>query len=160
MGSIAELETFENESARFDSLMRLKIQNILSVSSLYDIYNLREDGQLANMIMSEYAELQLSRAPAIKRVDSGASALETLRENRFDIVIVFRSMTDVDAAEFVRQAKELHPGIPVVLLAFHHRELELARDGGDRTYNAVFYWSGEARILLTIIKIFWPPTCF
>ena len=43
MSSIAELETFEHESARFDSLMSFKIQNILLVSSLYDIYNLRED---------------------------------------------------------------------------------------------------------------------
>ena len=59
MGSIAELETFENESARFDSLMRFKIQNILLVSSLYDIYNLREDGQLADMLLAEYAEFRL-----------------------------------------------------------------------------------------------------
>jgi CheY-like chemotaxis protein len=152
MDRIIDLKDFELESAYFDSLMPFKVKDILLVSSLYDIYNLREDGQLANMIMSEYAELQLSRAPAIKRVDSGAGALKTLGENRFDLVIVFRSMNDVDAAEFVRQAKDIQPDIPVVLLAFHHRELELARDRGEKVYDAVFYWSGEARILLTIIK--------
>ena len=69
MKSIAELETFEFESARFDSLMSFKIQNILLVSSLYDIYNLREDGQLADMLLAEYAEFRLSSAPTIKRVD-------------------------------------------------------------------------------------------
>ena len=56
MSSIAELETFEYESARFDSLMAFKIQNILLVSSLYDIYNLREDGQLTDQLVAEYAE--------------------------------------------------------------------------------------------------------
>jgi len=48
MNPIAELERFESESARFDSLMPFRITNILLVSSLYDIYNLREDGQLAD----------------------------------------------------------------------------------------------------------------
>ena len=58
MSSIAELETFENESARFDSLMSFKIQKILLVSSLYDIYNLREDGRLTDMPVS-YTHLTL-----------------------------------------------------------------------------------------------------
>ena len=60
MSSIAELETFEHESARFDSLMAFRIENILLVSSLYDIYNLREDGQLTDMLLAEYAEFRLS----------------------------------------------------------------------------------------------------
>jgi hypothetical protein len=61
MNPIAELETFENETARFDSLMSFKIQNILLVSSLYDIYNLHEDGQLTNL---------LCRIPAFQRTRS------------------------------------------------------------------------------------------
>jgi hypothetical protein len=60
MNPVIELENFEHESARFDSLMPYKVKNILLVSSLYDMYNLREDGQLANMLLSEYAELRWS----------------------------------------------------------------------------------------------------
>ena len=62
-----DLKDFEQESAQFDLLMPFKVRDILLVSSLYDIYNLREDGQLANLVMSEYAELRLSSAPTIKR---------------------------------------------------------------------------------------------
>ena len=153
MNPIAELETFENESARFDSLMSFRIQNILLVSSLYDIYNLREDGQLTDMLLAEYAEFRLSSAPTIKRVDSGSSALEVLKESKFELIIVLRTLTDIKPSEFSRQAKTLCPDIPVVLMAFHYRELELVRDEIARAFDNVFIWNGESKTLLTIIKL-------
>ena len=152
MKPVIRLTDFEQESAHFDSLMPYKVKNLLIVSSLYDMYNLREDGQLVDMVMSEYAELRLSSAPAIKRVDSGASAIKALKEGNYDLVIVFRSLSDIDPVEFSREARKLCAGIPVVLLAFHHHELELARDKGDNPYDNIFFWSGESKILLTIIK--------
>ena len=153
MNPIAELETFEYESARFDSLMAFKIQNILLVSSLYDIYNLREDGQLADMLLAEYAEFRLSSAPTITRVDSGSSALEALKESKYELVIVLRTLTDINPSEFSRQAKQLCPDIPVVLMAFHHRELDLVRDEVAKAFDNIFIWNGESKMLLTIIKL-------
>lgn len=152
MNPVVELKDFEQESVRFDSLMSFKVKKLLIVSSLYDMYNLREDGQLANMVMSEYAELRLSSAPTIKRVDSGPAALEALKDTSFDLIIVFRSLSEIDPVVFSRQAKLLCPDIPVVLLAFHHRELELMRDQGCEAFDDIFFWSGESKILLTIIK--------
>ena len=153
MKPVIDLKDFEQGSEKFDSLMPFKVRNILLVSSLYDIYSLREDGQLANLVMSEYAELRLSSAPLIKRVDAGSNALKALKKSSFDLIIVFRSLSDIDPLEFKQKAKQLHPDIPVVLLAFHHRELELIRDKGDAAFDDVFFWSGESRIFLTIIKI-------
>jgi DNA-binding NarL/FixJ family response regulator len=147
-----ELKDFEHESMRFDSLMPFKVRNILIVSSLYDLYNLREDGRLTNLVMSEYADLRLSRAPSIRRVDSGLNALEALEDSDFDLIIVFRSLADIESAEFSRKVKLLKPDIPIVLLAFHHRELELMRDQGCEAFDDIFFWSGESRMLLTIIK--------
>lgn len=153
MKPVVDLKDFEQEPAKFDSLMPFKVRDILLVSSLYDIYSLREDGQLANLVMSEYAELRLSSAPQITRVDSGSSALKALKTNSFDLIIVFRSLSDIDPLEFSRKAKQLRADIPVVLLAFHHRELESTRGSGEGAFDNVFFWAGEARILLTIIKI-------
>ncbi len=153
MNPIAELETFENETARFDSLMSFKIQNILLVSSLYDIYNLREDGQLTDMLLAEYAEFRLSSAPAIKRVDSGSSALEALAESRFELIIVLRTLTDIQPADFSKKARELCPGIPIVLMAIHHRELEQDREEISKAFDNVFIWNGDSKMLLTIIKL-------
>ncbi len=153
MKSIAELEAFEHESARFDSLMAFRIQNILLVSSLYDIYNLREDGQLADMLLSEYAEFRLSSAPVITRVDSGLSALEALKESHFELIIVLRTLTDMEPSDFNDRAKQLCPGIPTVVMAFHHRELEQMRDGGSDAFDNTFIWNGESKMFLTIIKL-------
>jgi len=153
MNPVIELEGFEHESAHFDLLMPFKVKNILLVSSLYDMYNLREDGKLTNMLLSEYAELRLSSAPTIKRVKSGSKALEALKESHFDLIIVFRSLSDIDSFEFSSEAKSLCPDIPVVLLAFHHRELELMRAQDTNAFDNIFIWSGESKILLTIIKL-------
>ncbi|MBT8047533.1 MAG: histidine kinase [Xanthomonadales bacterium] len=153
MNPIAELETFENETARFDSLMSFKIQNILLVSSLYDIYNLREDGQLTDLLLAEYAEFRLSSAPAIKRVDSGTSALKALEESKFELIIVLRTLTDIKPAEFSKKARKLCPGIPVVLMAIHHRELEQDREEVASACDNVFIWNGDSKMLLTIIKL-------
>jgi CheY-like chemotaxis protein len=153
MDRFAELESFESESARFDSLMPFRITNILLVSSLYDIYNLREDGQLTEMLLSEYAELRLSSAPTIRRVDSGSNALEALEKTRFDLIIVFRTLSDIDPSEFSQKAKQVCPDIPVVLLAFHHRDLELMKERVCRAYDNIFIWNGESKMLLTIIKL-------
>ena len=153
MRSIAELESFEYESARFDSLMSFKIQNILLVSSLYDIYNLREDGQLADMLVAEYAEFRLSSAPTIKRVDSGSSALEALKSKNYELIIILRTLSDIDPDAFSSQAKELCPGIPIVMMAFHHRELEQVREKVSDAFDNIFIWNGESKMLLTIIKL-------
>ncbi|MCP4704084.1 MAG: histidine kinase, partial [candidate division Zixibacteria bacterium] len=148
-----DLKDFEKGSARFDSLMPYKVKDILLVSSLYDMYILREDGQLAYMVLSEYAEFNLSNAPSIKRVGTGEEALEALKENKFDLVIIFRSLSDIDSADFSHKAKKIWPDIPIVLLAFHTRELELMREkGGYLGFDKAFIWSGESQIFLAIIK--------
>jgi hypothetical protein len=153
MNPAVDLKDFEKESAQFDALMPCKVKDILVASSLYDMYNLREDGQLASSLLSEYAELRLSGAPTIRRFDSGQDALEALQDSRFELIIVFRSLIDMDPAAFRNQAKLLCPGIPVVLLAFHHKELESIRDqGGDQAYDKTFFWNGESKIFLAIIK--------
>ena len=153
MNPAIDLKDFEKESAQFDALMPCKVKDILVVSSLYDMYNLREDGRLAHSLLSEYAELRLSGAPTIKRFDTGQDALEALQDSGFGLIIVFRSLSDMDPAEFRNQAKLLCPGIPVVLLAFHHKELESIRDqGGDKAFDKTFFWNGESKIFLAIIK--------
>ncbi len=147
------LKDYESGFAKFDSLMPYKIKDILLVSSLYDSFILEEDGQLGQLIFSEYAELNLSFAPQIKRVSTGEEALKLLSMRNFDLVIVFRQLSDIDIISFGLKARELVPYIPIVLLAFHNREL-VVMDQPDfkRAIDRAFIWSGEANILLAIVK--------
>jgi hypothetical protein len=148
-----DLKDYETGLARFDSLMTHKIKDILLVSSLYDSYILKEDGQVTELVMSEYAEFNLSHAPSVKRVSTGEEALELLEKRSFDLIIIFRGLGNIDAATFSRKAKKIIPEIPIILLAFHPRELELLRQRKD--FDAVdkaFVWSGQVNIFLAIIK--------
>jgi len=148
-----DLKDYESGFARFDSLMPFKVNDILLVSSLYDSFILEEDGHIAQLILNEYIELNLSFAPQIKRVSDGREALKLLQQHKFDLVMVFRKLGDIDIISFGQQAKELIPDIPVVLLAFHPRELGVANNPDFPTaIDKAFLWGGEANILLAIAK--------
>ncbi len=137
----------------FSSLMQRRVHNILLVSSLYDSFTFQEDGNLGEMLFSEYQELNLSSAPAFSRVSTAEEAIAVVRKEPPDLVITMPRVGQMDVFEFGRQLKEIAPDLPVVLLAYDTRELALleARDdhfGVDR----IFVWLGDARLFLTIIK--------
>ncbi|UCD16880.1 MAG: histidine kinase, partial [Candidatus Zixiibacteriota bacterium] len=150
-----DLKKYESSLARFDSLMQHRIQNILLVSSLYDSYLLEEDGQLAQLVFSKYMEFNLSLAPHIRRVSTAGEAPDVMRAHRFDLVIVFRCATDIEPDRFTAKIREIAPDVPVVLLAFHARELEMAeRKCSLNLFDKVFFWTGDVNIILTIVKYF------
>ncbi len=152
---VINLKNYETRFAQFDSLMRFRIKNILFVASLYDAYILEEDGQLAELVSSRFVELNLSLAPHVKRVTTGLEALNLLRENSYDLVIVFRGLSDIDLASFATESKRINPDIPVALLAFHARELEVLEHGFPvGAIDKAFFWTGDVNIVLTIVKHF------
>ena len=52
--------------------------------------------------------------------------------------------------EFVRSIREVNPNVPIILLAYDDREL---KEIGDLTvFSKVFFWQGDFRILLAIVK--------
>lgn len=148
-----DLKDYESGFARFDSLMQFKVKDILLVSSMYDSFMLEEDGHVAHLMFGEYAELNLSVPPQMKRVSSGEEALGLLKQKKFDLIMIFRQLGDMDIIAFGLKAKEIIPDIPVVLLAFHPRELEVRNNEGyTRALDKAFIWSGEADILMAIVK--------
>ncbi|UCD94848.1 MAG: histidine kinase [Candidatus Zixiibacteriota bacterium] len=148
-----DLKDYESGFARFDSLMPYKVLDILVVSSLYDSFILEEDGHISQLFFREYAQLNLTFTPHIRRVSRGTEALELLETQKFDMIIVFRQLSDMDIISFGMEAKKIIPDIPVVLLAFHPRELEVAEsEDYYRALDKAFIWSGEADILPAIVK--------
>ncbi|MBR9977740.1 MAG: histidine kinase [Bacteroidetes bacterium] len=138
----------------FKDLMRFRVNNILLVSSRYDFYTLVDDGQLTEAIFSEYLELNLHYAPSITRVYSGEAALEVMAEHRIDLVITMMRLGDMKLQDFCRSVKDGYPDVPVALLGYQSRELQIlmnqgALDGFDR----IFIWSGDRRLFLAIIKL-------
>jgi CheY-like chemotaxis protein len=138
----------------FQDLAQHRIENILLVSSLYDSFILAEDGQLGELILSEFLDLSFRHSPGITRVSSGAEALDLASgQRRFNLIITSLHVGDMDAAALARRVKNAGLDIPVVLLAYDTRELTSFLSSHDTTdLERVYLWQGDVTILLAIVK--------
>ena len=138
----------------FHGLMPYRVQEILLVSSPYDAFTLEEDGRLTESVFTAYSELSLTRAPRITHVSSGVHALELLAERNFDLVLSMVRLADTDVSAFARSVKASYPKMPVILLGLTEADLAELPGGIDtKVIDNVFVWTGDARMLLSIIKL-------
>lgn len=138
----------------FQNLMRLRIRDVLLVSSLYDLYVFEEDGRLYELIRNEYQGFNLSHAPELTRVSSGKEAISLAKEEkRFDLIITTMHIEDMPAYTFAKLVREASLGIPIVLLAYNNKELsELILHHDPSVFDRIFIWQGDFRLLIAIIK--------
>ncbi len=145
---------YGNRFQGFQNLMRIRISNVLLVSSLYDLYLFEEDGRLYELIRNEYEGFNLSHAPELTRVSSGQDAIALAKEERrFDLIVTTLHIDDMHAIDFARMVKESGLNIPIVLLAHDNRELKyLLMNHDTSVFTKVFIWQGDFRIIIAIIK--------
>ncbi|HCY85698.1 MAG TPA: hypothetical protein DHV36_11235 [Desulfobacteraceae bacterium] len=138
----------------FHKLMSRKVRHILLISTSYEAWIMEEDCRLSEQIINEYRGLNLSRPPQLTWVSSAELAVEKMGTRGFDLVIVISRAVDETAYGAGERIKARVPDMPVILLT--HQEvlpeagvrLATSSSGIDR----IFYWSGDAGILLAIIK--------
>ena len=134
--------------------MPFRVSDILLVSSLYDSFILREDGRLNELLIGESLELNLHQVPGITHVSSGRQAVQLARsEPRFNLIVANLQLADMDAAQLARDIKAAGLDVPVVVLAYDHREIKnfVARNP-QTDIERIFLWQGNARILISIVK--------
>ncbi len=139
---------------KFQKLMRYKIQEILLVSSIYDYYLFEEDGRLYELIRSEYQNLNLSQAPEITHVTTGAEAIELLQSDHdFDLIITTLHIEDMNVVKFAHQVKDKGIELPIILLAYDNKERkELTTHYDTSVFERIFIWNGDYHLLIGIIK--------
>ncbi|MBO5545871.1 MAG: phosphoenolpyruvate synthase [Bacteroidales bacterium] len=139
----------------YTQLMARRIRRILLVCNNYDSFSLEEDGHIEAQIGQDYAELNLSNPPAIVRAESTLEALEVLRtDTHFDLIITMYNVGKLDVFGFSRQAKELAPDTPIVLLSSFSREIYRHIADHDRAgIDYVFCWNNSTDVLIAIIKL-------
>ncbi len=142
-------------SIDYGNLMQKRIRRVLLICSSYDAFALEEDGRINVQINNEYINLNLSNPPSFKRVSSSDEALELLRgSDPFDLVISLFNIGDIDIFHLSKMAKEIRPDIPVVLLANFSKDINKRIEQGDASaIDYIFYWHGNADLILTIIKL-------
>lgn len=139
---------------RFLNLMPHRIEEVLLVSSPYDSFILEEDGLLTEMIYTEYLDLGLTHAPNVTRVSTGEEALAALRDNSFDLAITMLRLGDMDVPKFAQAARELKPGLPIVLLISSEWELaRLTHRHRQLDIDGLYVWRGDTKLFMAIIKV-------
>lgn len=123
------------------------------VSSLYDAFIIEEEGLISELVIGQYQHHLLSSPPRVTHVSSGDEALVKLEAGRYDLVITMSKHIGMDPYDFGKKIKNLHPTLPVILLATDPADIALAQqreteEGIDR----VFYWTGDPTLFLAIIK--------
>jgi hypothetical protein len=145
--------TKDRRFSGFGHLMPNRVQEVLLVASMYDAFTLEEGGRLTELLMSEYRELNLSFPPHVTRASTGTEALEMLQVRRFDMVIAMSRLGDMVATELAVLIKADFPELTIYNLAFNPRELaHIQATEGALSIDRFFLWSGDAHLLLAMIK--------
>ncbi|MCP5106055.1 MAG: phosphoenolpyruvate synthase, partial [bacterium] len=154
MGNVTLYKSdYEPQFGIFHELMNFRVREILLVSSFYDAFVLEEDGGLSERIFSEYIDLNLRFIPRVHRVSTAEDALSALKKGHFDMVITMTRISDMNVNQFGKKVKELKSSMPVILLTYEWVEVDLLiKFRETKSIDKVFYWTGDTRILLAIIK--------
>ena len=138
-----------------DTLMARRIREILLISNSYDSFSLEEDGRIDTQIAQEYADLNLSNPPRIRRVPTTAEALSLFEAGeRFDLVITMYYVGEISVFDFAQKAKELDPNMPVVLLSSFSKEVyRKIQESGRNCIDYVFCWNYSTDLIIAIIKL-------
>ena len=147
-------KVFSDRIKKFQKLMRVKIREILLVSSIYDNYIFEEDGRLYELIRQEYQDLNLSQSPEITHVTTGEEAIDlATNENNFDLIITTLHVEDMHVIEFAQKIKKIGIDIPIILLAYDNQERkELVANYDTSVIERIFIWQGDYHLLIGIIK--------
>ncbi len=139
----------------FHELMLTKVQRILLIGTSYEAWIMEEDSRISEQIVNEYRGLNLSRPPRLTWVSSLTEALEHFPDLPFDLVIIFSRAVDEQAFQLGREIKIAKVDIPVVLLTHQEALPESTPAWHEQpdSLDLVVYWSGQAEILLAIVKI-------
>ncbi len=147
-------DVFRNRIRLFQKLMHKKVREILLVSSLYDFYLFEEDGRLYELIREEYQTLNLSWAPEITHVTTGAEAINLIQhEDEFDIIITTLHIEDMHVIKLAQEIRRISKDTPLILLAYDNRERkELVSQHDTSIFDRLFIWQGDYRLLMGIVK--------
>ncbi|MCH7823974.1 MAG: histidine kinase, partial [Acidobacteria bacterium] len=98
--------------------------------------------------------LDLYNVPDLTRVSTGREALQLVENlGGYDLIISATQVGDMDAGELARRVHDAGLDIPVIVLAYHHRELHDFVKHHDLTHiERTFLFQGDIHILFAIVK--------
>ncbi|MCP4161091.1 MAG: hypothetical protein GY760_13545 [Deltaproteobacteria bacterium] len=147
-------EKFKLGEDNFHNLMQFRIKKILLISTFYDAYIFEHDSKLADQIVGEYHQLNLTTVPRIVRVSTGEEALERLKVEKFDLVITTMRIGAMTLPVLSKKIKKLKPDLHLILLlSVKSDSIIIQKNKNYMNYiDRIFLWNGDSKIFLGIIK--------
>jgi CheY-like chemotaxis protein len=140
-------------SIRFSDLARFRVHDILLVSSLYDSFILAEDGELDEVILKQFLDLNVRHTPGITHVATVDAAIEQAADRaRYNLIIASASIGDVSALTLAKRLRASGIDTPVVALAYDMREVAQFTSELSSPIERVFLWQGDVRLVPAIVK--------
>jgi len=149
-----DVPDFHSRFKIFHDLMPYKVNHILLISTPYDAWIMEEDCRLSERIVHQYRGLNLSHPPRLTWASTQDEALSLLSAESFDLVIAISPTVDPDAYRLGEAVKGVNQNMPVVLLTHQETVPEAYPVDPEllASIDRIFYWSGDAEILLAIVK--------
>jgi len=147
------------ESSLLESLMQLKVESILMISSLYDSFVFEIDGFLAEQVTEDFHLLNLSTQPNFFHASSLESSLNILASEQIDIIIMHLPSMRQIALELMGLIKQNNPELPIFMLLGAPQDLMFIENHTEELSEVqdFFYWNGNSMLFLTVIKL-WEET--
>ncbi len=138
----------------FHELMRIKVREILFISSPYDAWVMEKDRGLSEAIVNEYRGLNLSHPPRLNWVASVDEAATALGNKPFDLIILMAEASEFPYSEVYNKLRKPFPSIPIVRLSHRGPGIEISDLDKDIPFvpDRSFLWSGDTKLLLATIK--------
>ncbi len=138
----------------FYDLMKCRVSEILLISTFYDAYTFEQDFKLSQKIVGQYHQLNLTTIPRISSVPTADSAIEKLKEKKFDMVIATMRIGKLSPFEFAKIIKKEHPDLPVILLLTVKTDIAIVNNNIEKMkfIDEVFLWNGDSKLFLAMIK--------
>jgi len=127
---------------------RQRISNVLLVGTLYDGYLMEEAG------FRPRGQPAPEEAPLFELARTADEAVEAVRREAFDLIVVSGQLRELTGFEVRRRIKEAAPGARVVIVTSDNQLRGEARDPGlapDPT--GIFVWYGAPSALRTIVRL-------
>ena len=134
--------------------MPYRVQEVILVSSLYDAFILQEDGRI-NDLSEGHGESAERHAPTMARVSDAGEAIERITATRGNaLVIITPQISGLDPVDLAQEIKSHAGAVPVVLLGYDNSHIkELLRGHQQTAFDGVFLWTGDSRILNSIVTL-------
>lgn len=139
----------------FHDLMPFRVKEILLIANLYDAYSIEGEGRFAEHIFGDYFKGNITSIPRVTGVSSEEDAFMRLSSRYHDMIIIMVGVDRDTPVELCRRIKFKYPYIPVYLLLGNTKDVLFIRKQKALgvPFDNYFVWTGETRILFSMVKL-------